>query len=367
MSAAIRISALGTAIGITLDDTISPDASLHVAQIWESASIDGDLPVEATLSAGLAPRPSDASAVTASDVESLAAMLSTRVTLAAIEKRKSELVMLHACGVALPDGGVVAFVGPSGRGKTTLARNVAQHFSYITDETVGIDISGGVHPYRKPLSVITDETKPHIKTQIPPEQLGLLPLGSEPLRIAAIVLLERDAEHEGPPTAEPVSLRDAILGVVPELSYLPELPQPLQRLAGLLDQVGGVSRLHYREAADVADVVPQLVKQPAQSGWTVVPTVDLDEHVPTGDYARAATLDVLDLGAEYLFLSGRNVHVLDGIGPAIWDALDEPKDLSRVTDAVVARHGAPEGAHPEALVEAALNALSTEGLVRRGS
>ena len=48
--------------------------------------------------------------------------LSQQVTLAAIEAARGRAWMLHAAGIATPDGQVVVLVGPSGRGKTTASR-----------------------------------------------------------------------------------------------------------------------------------------------------------------------------------------------------------------------------------------------------
>ena len=78
------------------------------------------------------------------------ASLSIDVTLAALAQRAGELLLLHAAGLAAPDGGgVVVLVGPSGRGKTTAARVLGRHFRYVSDESIGIDTDGTVLPYRR--------------------------------------------------------------------------------------------------------------------------------------------------------------------------------------------------------------------------
>ncbi|MFX6027812.1 hypothetical protein ABTE84_20905, partial [Acinetobacter baumannii] len=64
--------------------------------------------------------------------------------------------MLHAAGVAGSDGAVVVLVGPSGAGKTTAIRHLAARAGYVSDETIALNATGAVLPYRKPLSVITD-------------------------------------------------------------------------------------------------------------------------------------------------------------------------------------------------------------------
>ena len=50
--------------------------------------------------------------------------------------------MLHACGVADPEGAVIALVAKSGTGKTTASSQLARTFGYITDETVAIRADG---------------------------------------------------------------------------------------------------------------------------------------------------------------------------------------------------------------------------------
>src|SRR5690606_2237523 len=57
--------------------------------------------------------------------------LSSHVTMAAIGHQQGSLVMLHAGALALPDGRVVAFVGPSGRGKTTLTAALSREYGYV--------------------------------------------------------------------------------------------------------------------------------------------------------------------------------------------------------------------------------------------
>ena len=126
--------------------------------------------------------------------------LSQQVTLAAIEAARGRAWMLHAAGIATPDGQVVVLVGPSGRGKTTASRALGAVYGYVSDETIAIDDDGRVWPYRKPLSVIEDPAAP--KTQLPPSALGLQPLPDAELRVAAVVLLDRDPSHPEAPTVE---------------------------------------------------------------------------------------------------------------------------------------------------------------------
>ena len=173
--------------------------------------------------------------------------LSQQVTLAAIEAARGRAWMLHAAGIATPDGQVVVLVGPSGRGKTTASRALGAAYGYVSDETVAIDDDGRVWPYRKPLSVIEDPAAP--KTQLPPSALGLQPLPDAELRVAAVVLLDRDPSHpEAPTSRSPISAtrsRDSIS----QTSFLHDQPAALRFIAALATATGGIRTVKYREAA----------------------------------------------------------------------------------------------------------------------
>ena len=249
----------------------------------------------------------------AGSFDALAEHLTSHVTLDAIDAHAGAAMMLHAAGIALPDGRVVAFVGPSGRGKTTLSRLLGSRHGYVTDETVHIGIRDDdfarVEPYRKPLSIKRAGLP---KQQVSPAALDLLELPEAPLRLAAVVLLEREAdaasasapsaspaeydepvgESDGgvsampdsgsapaapvddalaappvgmattatrPATVEPVGVLDAFVELLPQLSYLASIESPLESLARLIAHVGRVQRVRYVEAESVDAVIDQLV------------------------------------------------------------------------------------------------------------
>ena len=75
------------------------------------------------------------------------------------------------------------------------------------------------------------------------------------MRLVALCLLERSDDHGGPACTEQLGTLDAIVALVPQLSHLPRMERPLQRLAALVESLGGVHRVTYRDAADVAGVV----------------------------------------------------------------------------------------------------------------
>lgn len=370
----LTISALGVDIVVSLDSHLTPDEEQDLTKAWAPAGSTGhDRSV--ALSAGIIRGGRTTSPdVIGVDFRDLASNLSTRVTLAAIEQRKSELIMFHACGVASPSGEVIAFVGPSGRGKTTLASNVATSWGYVTDETVGVTPEGVVLPYRKPLSVIEPESVYRHKTQVSADELKLKPLPKAPLRLAAIVLINRIASGAEPPRVSPVALVDALVELVPEMSYLPLLDKPLQQFAELITRVGGVQRVSYTEAASLNALLPQFVansRTPIAAHWSPLP-VGADPSVEALEssemieaFQRISPQDGISVDNTYVLLHDRFVRVLDGIGPIIWDSLERPATLSEVTEAVVLAIGAPESGDAKSIVKRAIDDLVSEGLVRR--
>lgn len=218
-----------------------PDAVVRVAHDDASASVT-DL---------------DAGVVEGSSLPDLMQMLTQAVTRAAIDAQAGKLVMLHAAGIQDPStGSVVALVGPGGTGKTTLIRTLCPGLGYITDETVAITGDNTVLPYPKPLSVRRERSSPW-KDETDPLRFGVL-APAEPATLAAVVMLDRQDGYAGPPAVQPVHALDAIAGLTPETSHLPEMDKPLQRIAALCDSVGGVVRVTYAEAADLA---------PLLAGW----------------------------------------------------------------------------------------------------
>ena len=67
----------------------------------------------------------------------------------------SDHLLLHAGGVAKPDGSVAVICGPSGSGKSTLTTVLAMRgHAYVTDETVCMDPRTlRITPYRKPVAL----------------------------------------------------------------------------------------------------------------------------------------------------------------------------------------------------------------------
>ena len=234
-------------------------AAAEIERVWHLCAVPDDDNFDALVrvthddsSATLADI--DAGLVQGRSLPDLMQALTQAVTRAAIDAQKGHLVMLHAAGIQCPDtGAVVALVGPGGTGKTTLIRTLGPGRGYVTDETVAVAADDTVLPYPKPLSV-RREPASLWKDETDPLEFGVLP-PTQPAPLAAIVLLDRQDGYAGPPAVEPVDTLDAIAALTPETSHLPEMEKPLQRMAALCDNVGGVIRVTYAEADHLAPLV----------------------------------------------------------------------------------------------------------------
>ena len=285
--------------------------------------------------------------------------LSTRVTLAALDALRGTRLLLHAAGVAAPDGRVLALVGPSGRGKTTAVRHLGTRFGYVSDESVAVDEALTVWPYRKPLSVIV-EGKP-FKEQIAPSDLGLLPLPDAPLRLAGITLLDRDPETDEPGVRR-VDLIDAICEMTPQISYLAELPSPLQYVARIVGGVGGITRLVYRDAADLPPVVSDMfaAAPPVAQAWEAAP-----DAVESGPWRSTAVQDAILVEGRACILRDGVVTALDHRGCLVWTLCREGATTGEITDAAVDLFGEPEAGDARRMIEHTIDDLIAHGFLER--
>lgn len=301
-------------------------------------------------------------------VAQLEESLTSTLTIEAIGARRSDLLMLHACGIASDDGRVLAFVAASGTGKTTIARALGARFGYVTDETVAVTPEGRVLPYPKPLSV-----KPLAgsdpKAQLAPSSLGLRPVPEAPLVLAGVVLLDRrDGVDE--PRFEPVGPSDAIDDLVPQTSYLSARSRPLVDLVRRLTSVGGVRRLVYTEAEAAVDLVAEAfdtVGAAAPPAWSEVVPLDVgaEPRPDESSIVRAPVDDALLLpdGEVVVFHENRLVR-LAGIGPAVWRFSGEAVDPSTLLDAVLSEVGRPpEGVDAAGVLDSAILELVELGLI----
>ena len=243
-------------------------------------------------------------------------------------------------------------------------------YGYVSDETVAIDDDGRVWPYRKPLSVIEDPKSP--KTQLPPSALGLQPLPDAELRVAAVVLLDRDPSHPEHPTVEVTDLGDALEELISQTSFLHDQPAALRFIAALAAATGGIRTVKYREAATLPSVVPELVKPAAAIALLEKPAHVAPPAAPSDRGARFSRAEVADEVAiddpdriAVLTISDRqrgHVTLLGGIAPAVWRAA-EGATLAQLTEAALTAYGEPDGFDAGPAVLLAVGLLLDAGLL----
>ncbi len=142
--------------------------------------------------------------------------------VAALLLRLRRLVPLHASAV-LVDGGAVAFAGPGGAGKSTLAAAFARiGRRVIADDVLALDGEAlVVHPAYPRIRLWPDSAEALFAEPLPPLTPGwekrFLDLSGEafpahPFPLRAVYLLEERAER---PAIRPLSPREGLLALVP--------------------------------------------------------------------------------------------------------------------------------------------------------
>jgi hypothetical protein len=285
--------------------------------------------------------------------------------------------MLHASAVALDDGRVIGFVGPSGRGKTTVSRELGRTYGYVTDETLAVRMDGSVLAYPKPLSI---GSWPGVKATKPASALGLLGAPADDLRLAALVLLDRRPDVERP-FVESVPIIEALSELVPQTSYLSALESPLRTLLDAIVATGGVRRVVYSEASSLPPLIDEVLR-PSEQDAPVLTNVakmsqrDCDcfsgliEPLPDSSsvdrpdaYWRGTYIDALRVDESLVvFVSGR-VVVLSGVGPILWLAAD---GLTEAELRVIALRQLPEppaGVDVDAVISEALRSLTEASIL----
>lgn len=301
--------------------------------------------------------------VAETNFEQIHSEMSTRVTLAALKFHAGTSLMLHAGGIAHDDGRVAVIIGPSGRGKTTTVRHLGQHFGYVSDETICIDTSGEILPYRKPLSVITGG-RAH-KRQIAPSDLGLLPLPEKRLRLGGMVLLERAEADQSESKVSEVGFAHGLVLAVEQSSYLIELEQPLSALCTVAASVGGFKLLTVGERSRIHEIADRLfVNAPAPTWTRVMPEIK-DESPSEVAYFPAAIVDVVECeDGTVVFTEARQAIVLQGIGPQLWRAACSAENWAQVIKRIERHHGqSPTGDMRTAIQHVAAD-LIVSGVLR---
>lgn len=376
----LRIGPLGIESEIVFLDDDAARLRAEIARLWERVpSVGGAvrqrfaLGGKAAAGPGAPPR-TDGDGVRARHVRlageaSLLAYLTSMVTIDSILAQPTPRLLLHASAVADLDGRVVGFVGPSGAGKTTIARALGAHYGYVTDETLAVTADDlAVHPYPKPLSLVSAGEP---KRQCSPAELGLQPLPEAALRLHRLVVIERDSSlGDAPAHVEPLAISDAILAMVPQSSRFDALALPLATLAGVIEATGGALRVRYGEAARLVELVPGLLdgsdavpERAVSAGVVTRPGAS----VPRGSWrVRAGVEWRTDSAGRTLVYSHGELHELGGVAPVLWDALlaaGGAASVEHLVDAAVAVFGAPPAGDARDRVVSAMETLADSGVV----
>ena len=181
--------------------------------------------------------------------------LTQELTRRLITAQVGRLLLLHGGAVRHPVTRE-SFVAPGGTGKTTLARLLGRPYVYLSDETVGIDDNGRIHPYSKPPSLRTPEGGP--KHEASPDDLGLARAHPAPT-VKRVILLRRPLDYAGLPAIEELGTLDAVQQILPETSSLSKLPRPLRALAALAEKCGPVLSCPYAESDDLVGLNGELI------------------------------------------------------------------------------------------------------------
>ena len=288
-------------------------------------------------------------------------------------------VNLHAAGLSDRSGSVLALVGASGSGKTTAAAVLGQDLGYVTDECVSVEPGTlEVLAYPKPLSVVIDPADPHHKTQRGPGELGLQ-RPPEGLRLCGVVLLRRSREPIVP-MLTPMSVAEALMALLPQVSGLARMREPLQTVADLLIGTGGAVWLDYQDIGEAAPLLTGLLAGPGRARRAKEPAARPPARASEGPPApgephprstrmphdgsllrRASWIDVVDSDEQLVVFDGQRPFLLAGVGRLAWLLLEDPQPVA----ALHQRLTGLLGPHPAslALVRDAIALLVDAGLI----
>ena len=367
----MELHALGTRVRVDTS-CLSEDQRAHLHELWSWCLVDG------------APTPSDPHLRLVHEIDDtptpptqvevqdwLAApyRISGAVTISTLTQRSGIDMLFHAAGLADEGGNVVVLVAPSGTGKTTAARALGVGLGYVSDESVAIRRDGTVTAYPKPLSITRGDSRLR-KVEISPTAAGLARPPRE-LRFTRLVVLDRDATVEGPPTLEPSDLLETAVRVAAQTSGLARLEAPLDWLARMLTTGGYPVVLRYRDIGDCEPLVRAVLNERAPSAvsWTHHPPAAAPSRAVGGAgataWVRGPWLDAIEREGRVLLLHEHGVSLLDGLGALAWLAAEDVVSGAALVDRAISAFGPHEDA--ARLVDDAVAILVAERLLVRSA
>lgn len=288
------------------------------------------------------------------DVWELLERTTQRITLALLNQRQEGRALLfHAGGVSHPiTGRSAVYVARSFTGKTRLTLELAQHFGYLSDESIAIAEDFSIVPYPKPLSVRDPHGGP--RRELGPDALGLRTLPARP-HLTHLLLLDRRDDHDGPPKADVLDVFDAVALLGPQTSWLSSLTAGLHRLDVLLQHTGGALKVTYREASTLLPLVTDLLGDPDRA--------DPDAHASEPRVQFVAPTDTLTRDGDALLLYDDHVVRLGPLGTAIIAECRRPIGIRALAERLTARLGAPDDRDAHAATLAAVEQLVADGVL----
>ncbi len=277
--------------------------------------------------------------------------LAVDITMKMLEALSGQLTLLHAAALADPSSKkTLVLIGPSGRGKTTAARYLGQHLTYLSDETAVIEKNSSIRPYPKPLSIIKETGQP--KIQYDPTSLGLHPAQPQDhsYRLHRIILLNRQEEASSTPASlQTVELADALIEIVQQSSGLAHSKDGIPNLIQLIQNSAGVVRLNYQDINQTLGLVQEILAtetkpladtaqtHPGPSRQTQADK-EADPDQPK-KLERAAGSCLYQIGQRALIHQQDQLLEISPFAADCWLSLQQPKSWQQVQQELSKKYG----------------------------